>query len=508
MSISEITREPLIESQIKKTNFIYGVLCIIGASLINFSYPSIFAFNTLAVYQTSYIKHNGGDAYINYTMFYYPVNLLFQSIFGLIAGIIFSKIGVHLTNFLGTVLFVLSGFIMYISNRFYLDMISMSLYGVAIAILMFPSTTNACKYFMNHIGLVNGIVETFISLGSTFYTFIGEKMINPDEIPSDPEYHLYSGDIAIKVKSFILLQIFSYLGVYIIGELITKTYKENNKEKFSITFIFRINEIKSLFNRKKEINELVSGTMELGKSENDSNEDNNKDIKSNNDNNNEIYVKDENNNIIKDKKITKSRKEKIKIVLKSWKFWRYNLISLSQSPISDMVFAMYRGLGESYQVNQTALQLIGTLTFIIEFILSFVFGILCDYVNFKILLFIMNIIGSVVGFTYYYSFNSSFFFTFLTLLISVQSAAYYSLKDYHLMKVFGTDIYIDLSGVVCLFTGICVIILTFVTYWVEEVLTDKDTAYKIMFPIFGGFNFMGVILGFFEDDEPFNYDDY
>ena len=501
MSLSEIITEPLIESQIKKTNFIYGVLCIIGACLINFVYPSIFAFNTLAVYQTSYIKHNGGDAYINYTMFYYPVNLLFQSIFGLIAGIIFSKIGVHLTNLLGMVLFILSGFIMYISTRFYLDMISMSLYGIAVAILMFPSTTNACKYFMNHIGLVNGIVETFISLGSTIYTFIGEQIINPDEIPSEPEDHLYREDIANKVKIFILIQIFSSLGVYIIAELITKTYKENNQEKFSITFIFRINEIKSLFNRQKEIKVLVNGPIEIDKNDNNTNNDNNNNVNNqNNESNNG------NSHIIEDKKNSKSRKEKIKIVLKSWKFWRYNLISLSQSPISDMVFAMYRGLGESYQINQTALQLIGTLTFIIEFILSFVFGILCDYVNFKILLFIMNIIGSIVGFTYYYSFNSSFFFTFLTLLISVQSAAYYSLKDYHLMKVFGTDIYIDLSGIVCLFTGICVIILTFVTYWVEEFLTDKDTAYLIMFPIFGGFNFLGVILGFFEVDEPFNYD--
>ena len=52
------------------------------------------------------------------------------------------------------------------------------------------------------------------------------------------------------------------------------------------------------------------------------------------------------------------------------------------------------------------------------------------------------------------------------------------------MKVYGTDIYIDLSGIICLFTGIIVIILTFITYWIEEMLNDKDTAYMIMFPVF------------------------
>lgn len=78
-----------------------------------------------------------------------------------------------------------------------------------------------------------------------------------------------------------------------------------------------------------------------------------------NDNKENIEIKDNinNSNSFQNIKKTKTRKEKIKIVLKSWKFWRFNLISLSQSPISDMVFAMYRGLGEYYQVNQTALQL-------------------------------------------------------------------------------------------------------------------------------------------------------
>ena len=388
MSLTEIKSPTLIESQIKKTNFIYGVLCIIGASLINFVYPSMFSFNTFAVYQTSYIKHHGGDADITYTMFYYPVLLLFQSIFGLIAGIIFSKIGVHWTNLLGTFLFVFAGFIMYISTRFYLDMISSAIFGIAIAILMFPSTTNAYKYFMDHIGLVNGIVETAISLGSTFYSFIGEKVINPDEIQGDPEDNLYKKEIAEKVKIFILIQIFSSIGVFIIEEIMTKTYEENFDEEFSMKFLFRIDEIKSLLCKKNNVTKRDIENENIEHSENDYKE-------------RKVIVENINNsNSFQNIKVPKTRKEKIKLALKSWKFWRYNLISLSQSPISDMVFAMYRCLGEYYRVNQTALQLIGTLIFIIEFILSFVFGVLCDYVNYKILLCFTNMIGTIVGITY------------------------------------------------------------------------------------------------------------
>ena len=71
-----------------KNTFRNGILSVIGASFINLIYPSIFSLCTFVVYQTSYIKNNGGNVNINHTMFYYPVILLFQSIFGLIAGYI------------------------------------------------------------------------------------------------------------------------------------------------------------------------------------------------------------------------------------------------------------------------------------------------------------------------------------------------------------------------------------------------------------------------------------
>ena len=101
--------------------------------------------------------------------------------------------------------------------------------------------------------------------------------------------------------------------------------------------------------------------------------------------------------------------------------------------------------------------------------------------------------------------NYSIFFLILTLLLSVQSAAYCSLKDYHLMKVFGTEIYIDLSSVVNLTVGIFVIFLTALIYFIEMIIEDKDTAYLIIFPVFGLVNFIAVILGFFLDNKPFDY---
>ena len=475
-----------VEKKENKNTLKNGILSIIGALFINLIYPSFFSLCTFVVYQTSYIKNEGGNVNINHTMFYYPVSLLFQSIFGLIAGVIYTRIEVHWSNLLGSALVILGSLILYLSKYFALDMVSMAIYGIAIAIIMFPATTNACKYFTKHIGLINGIIETVISLGSTFFSFIGEKIINPDNIQSREDDFFYDNEIAKKVKIFLLIQMGCVAGVFLIGLATIKKYndKENNNDNNND-------------NKNNDNNNNNKNEENIDKNEQENNLPSTENI-------NTVNIISNVNKDLKNDNINK-RKQKLKKALKSWTFWRYNIISLSQSPITDMVFSMYRGIGESKRINQKVLQLIGTLNFVVELIFSFVYGILCDYVNFKILLFSMNIIGTIVGFTYCLSFNNDFWFTLLTLLITVEGSAYYSIKDYHLMKVFGTDIYVDISGFICLFTGIIVIILTFITYWVETALDDKDTAYWIMFSLFGGINGIGVILGFFEKDEPFDY---
>ena len=489
MEEDQIKDNPIVEPKKKNPNTVFGILCLIGTCIICFVFPSLFSFHTFAIYQTSYIKHNGGDASVIYTIFYYPVTLFIQSIMGLFAGIIFAKVGVHWSNLIGSVIYILAAIIMYISTRFYLDMISSVLYGIACAILAFPSSINTCKYFMNRVGLINGIIATIQSVGTTVFTYLGEQMINPDNIPSDPVDHLYNKDIASRVKNFLLLQIFCVLGAYIICEMITKTYDENNKEEFGLKFLFKINEIKSLCKKKKEEKLLIIESSDERFSIN-------QDIKE---------IEDDKNDKNENKKKTKSRKEKIKMVLKSWKFWRYDIICITSSLISNIIFSMYRSLGETYQIDQNALQLLGILNSIIGFIFSFIIGVLCDYVNFKVLLFINNMLGAIVGILYYHSFQDTLSFCILTLIISIQSSGYFCINEYHLIKTFGLDILVDLSGVISLTTGICIILLTIFTYLIEISIAEKDLVYLIIYPVFGLINFIGVVLGIFEDNEPFDF---
>ena len=80
---------------------------------------------------------------------------------------------------------------MYLSNHFALDVLSIIIGGIGTGIILYPSATNAYEWFPEHNGLIVGILETTISLGSFFWAFLGEKIINNEQIVSDEETNLY-----------------------------------------------------------------------------------------------------------------------------------------------------------------------------------------------------------------------------------------------------------------------------------------------------------------------------
>ena len=71
----------------------------------------------------------------------------------------------------------------------------MILGGIGTGIIFYPSTTNSYEWFKEHNGIIVGIMETMISFGSFFFAFIGEKIINKDEIPSSQEDNLYDFEV-------------------------------------------------------------------------------------------------------------------------------------------------------------------------------------------------------------------------------------------------------------------------------------------------------------------------
>jgi len=517
----------------KDKYFVKGISTLIGASLLNFLVGAIYSLCTLSVYEISYIKGKGGKIEIEHLTFYYPTEIFFQCISAIISGAIYKKFGLHKTNLIGVSILILGYYSMYLSSNLIMDIISMVLGGIGSGIILYPSTTNSYEWFKDHNGIIVGIIETMISFGSFFFAFIGEKIINKEEIPSSEEDNLYDFQIGKRIKIYLVFQIVCLVVAYILSFILMHEKKNYNEEIIREILDNSNNELENpdiknfdpekddseenieiepkqnknidkLLNDKKNIeaiNEIINN-INLGKDKKD-----------------EIIpmksIVDEKsirhilkmhnlkrNNINSNKKKDKNIKQMIKLAIKSKRLLLFSIIVILQAPVANMAFSLYREIGEYEKIDVIYLQLVGSLYFIFECLSSFVFGLLCDYIKLKNLLLFINGVGTFVGFTYCLTFKNSLIFFLVQNFLSFSAGGYYPVKDCFLMKVFGKDIYIELSGYVSFLVALSVNILTPITYLVLSKLENKELAYWILFLSFGSFNLIGFILNFFLEETP------
>jgi MFS family permease len=290
--------------------------------------------------------------------FYYPFEVIFQCLSSFASGIIEKKIGLHFTNLLGFSILGVGYFIMYLSENFFIDILSMIVCGIGTGIIYYPSTKNACLWFMDHTGLVIGIIETVISLGSFLFSTVGEYIINNEEVQSG-DNDLYDLEVAKNMKTYLIVQIISVFGVLLLSFLFMFTKKEEGESS-----------IKENMEKMKPI-EMRAETPETPETESEGNMEAgliNKDYSST-------------TSIPKEQLY----KRKLKVALKSKRLILYAVISILIAQGPAMMFSLYRGIGEYKKIDTRILQLSGSLGFIFECLSGVITGVLCDYVNLKIL---------------------------------------------------------------------------------------------------------------------------
>ena len=504
----------------KKDSFRKGFSSVIGAIIMSFFMGAIYAISTLAIYQISYIKAKGGSIKIEHITYYYPIELFFQCVSSFFSGIIYKKLKLHVTNLLGVTTVIISYYIMYLSNHFALDVLSIIIGGIGTGIILYPSTTNAYEWFPENNGLIVGILETTISLGSFFWAFFGEKIINNEQIVSDEETNLYPLHIAIKIKLYLIILIIGWLVAYILSFIITYERKNYNPE---IQIDIKSEE-GNLFSKNSDtdtdtdFDESFLNTDNINIDENvidsEKNEANKKKKKKRKSDKKGILDADlkfegRPNRFFKVTTIEDNDDEEeisLKYILKfSFKCKRlifFIIIVTLQSPVSNMAFNLYREIGEYFKVEPKYLQLVGSLEFIFECLSSFVFGVLCDYFKLKNLLLFINIVGTIAGFTYCLTFKNGLVFLIFQNFLSFTSGGYYPIKDCYLMKVFGSSIYIELSGFVSFLVSIVINLLTPISAAVISAFKNKETAYWVLFCSFGFLSLIATILNFFLSEQP------
>jgi len=471
--------------KLKDKNFLKGISTVIGAAFINLIAGAIFGVCQLILYEISYIKHEKPESTITLDneIFYYPTVKIFQHISSFLSGIIYKKIGLHYTNLIG-IIFLFTGYLtLLLSKSFTADIVSVAFAGIGTGIIYYPSTANACEWFMEHNGVVIGIIETSISLGSFFINLLGEQLMESVINHKKDEDKFYTLEEGKKFKEFMIYLIIIVVVLYI------------------LSFLLSFKKVNDKFTDKKS---LQVGLLQL--EENDDVVNN-----SNSDEQNEKFDEKQleliANNVDFDKKENYSFKAKIFAAIKSKELIIFGLIVILEGPLSSTIFALYMSIGTKFNIKRTILSAIGPINFLFECIGGFVLGILCDYVAKKYLLLFILGFEAIIGYFYCLTFDNSVMFFIFTNIASFTSGGFYSVKDYYLIRIFGVEIYVVLIAIINFCSSIIILGLSPLSYSLQNKNEEiTKTPYWIMFAIFGTCSIIGFAISFLIKDNPFDYD--
>lgn len=421
-----------------------GISTVVGAILVNLVVGSIFALCTLSVYEVSYIKGKVKDSFItiDHLAFYYPFEVIFQCLSSFISGIIEKKIGMHLTNLIGFIILGIGYFVLYLSKNFFIDISGMILGGIGTGIIYYPSTKNACLWFMDHNGIVIGIIETSISLGSFLFAFIGEKIINPKGESEDQKDALYTKEIGNNVKKYLLVQLICLVSVYIISFILMFIKEDQTNIQNEISSVNPLSLEKNVRTDSNDI-ENISGDL-ISKASIEPNE-------------------------------KLSYKKMMSKAIKSRRFILLASILILRAPGPAMLFSLFRGIGNKNHLDTSTLQRISSTNFIFECLSGIVIGFLCDYVNIKILLYFINGLMTGLLYTFGLTFKHSTAFFWYCNLSSFVNGGIYPFNDCYFMRVFGTQIYIELMGYISFLNNLAVVAMSPLSYYLEKNLEEDNS---------------------------------
>lgn len=468
----------------KDQNLLKGISTVCGASLLNFIAGSIFSVCQLIIYEISYIHYNNesSDISSDNEVFYYPLELLSQTIATFFSAILDKKIGLHYTNLTGMIVLIIGYFILLFSNSFVADIISMIFCGVGTGIISYPSTANACEWFKDNNGFVIGIIETMISLGSFTYNLMGEKIINSGNEGSQTvnDDKFYNKEIAKEFKIYIIWLIVSVSLLYGLSFLMTfKKTEESFKDTSNVTvgLLSMENEVENDNDNENEQEHFSEKKLDLPTT-------------------------------VEHKKVKKDFIKMLFIAIKSKDLIIFIILAILEAPLYSLIFSLNRSIGEFNNIKVKFLTSLGPVNFLFECIGGLIVGILCDYTS-KRYLFFFNFGGnSIISFFYCLTFGDSFWFFLFTNLASFISGGFYSLKDYYLIRIFGVELYVELMGCVNLLAAIVIIALTPLSYSLENNSDiESNTPYWILFSICGVLCLIGFGLSFLVKEDPINYDD-
>ena len=249
--------------------------------------------------------------------------------------------------------------------------------------------------------------------------------------------------------------------------------------------------------------------IELIEKKNES-DDENKDLKNNNidisnENQEKKDLKTNNIDSSNDNLEKKDFKKMIIVALKSKTMILNIIIALCYSQGPTLIYSLYRMIGEYVSINQNILQILSSTTYAFECLNGIIVGVLCDHIRLNILLSIITLFTACIVLTYCFSFSNSIAFFFTTNIATFACGSIEPFYDVYMLRVFGSDIYIELMGISSCIINTVILGLSPLSYYIETSVEEKVRAFWILMLSCGILNLIAVILTFFISIKPFDF---
>lgn len=318
---------------------------------------------------------------------------------------------------------------------------------------------NACMYYPEKKGMIAAIVMSFGQLGGPIFSLVGETITNPNNVIIEEEDYFFPVEIG---KNFFNYLIFIFV-LYPVGTTLTLLtfykYEENCHNEKSIKLI------------------------------------------------------QENSNKPKEEPINRQSdkyKADIKKIFTTNRLYIISLIYFFSSFLFFLVMGTFKTIGSLLSFDTNLLKYSLMIGGVLLCIMGPVWGYLYDILKFKKMSIIVNGAGVAIGILLCFSLVNEWFFAIMVVINGVFFVGMMSIFNPHAMKVFTMTYTMEIAGLLAIASGISQLLGSIFAFCVSLIITNKENekyTYIAIFIIGSIFNVIAILIGRYEHDDLFQFDE-
>ena len=423
------------------------ILSLISAILYQMGSTIVTTLGSFCVYFISYIHYENPNTKINmqYGNINGPIILLLLSSFSPLSGIIEKKFGPKLTLILSSLLVEICLISYYFQKNLWIFYTISIFIGVSSGLSAGVPIKNACKYYPKKKGVINSVIICLGGLISSLYSFIGEKLINPNksQIIDKETNPFYPQEVANNANKFFLFACIAFPSINIISIFLFYKFIPNKEE----------------------------------------------------------------NNITLLEKNLKENKTNTKEIMSSYRFWR-NILIIGLMPFwANFLNSTYRAYSPMIGVEKNLVSYLSVIINGLSSLTGLIWAFIFDKFGFQIIIKIMSGICIILS-VYFIIFidDKKLYFVGLLINTTISRVGMMSVINPHIMQVFEFRNYLIIGGFTRLFGQLCAFLAALTSVLISlkfKTGIELKLPYRIVAGIGWAFSCVGFVLSFQENDDKF-----